>query len=79
MPFTEIKLKDQSGVQVVEIPDTLKINDDKAYLKKVGNSIYIIPYHDPWESLINSVNEFTEDYMVDRDQPTQAQRESFDQ
>lgn len=78
MPFKEIDLKDQSGAQVIEIPDSFKIDDNKAYLKKVGNSIYVIPYHNPWESLVNSVNEFTEDYMVNRDQPTQQSRESID-
>jgi antitoxin VapB len=78
MPFKEIDLKDQSGAQVIEVPDSLKIDDDKAYLKKVGNSIYVIPFHNPWESLIDSVNEFTEDYMADREQPTQQKRESLD-
>lgn len=71
MPFQEVSLKDKSGAQIIEVPDTLKIDDDKAYLKKVGNSIYVIPFHNPWESLIDSVNEFTEDYMVNRDQPIQ--------
>jgi antitoxin VapB len=78
MPFKEIELKEQSGSQVIEIPATLKIEDDKVYLKKVGNSIYVIPFHNPWESLIDSVNEFTEDYMADRNQPTQPKRESID-
>jgi len=78
MPFKEINLKDQSGAQIIEVPDTLRIDDDKAYLKKVGNSIYVIPFHNPWESLIDSVNEFTEDYMANREQPTQQERESID-
>ena len=78
MPFKEFDLKDHPGGQIIEIPDTLKINDDKVYLKKVGNSIYVIPFHNPWESLIDSVNEFTEDYMADREQPTQPKRESID-
>lgn len=78
MPFKEIEIKNQSGAQVIEVPDTFKIDDDKAYLKKVGNSIYVIPYHKPWESLVDSVHEFTEDYMAERDQPAQQKRESMD-
>ena len=63
--------------QLIEIPENLKIDDDKVYLKKVGNTIYVIPYHNPWESLLESVDSFTEDFMSDRDQPVQQQREFF--
>jgi antitoxin VapB len=78
MPFKEIDLKDQADVQLIEIPDTFKIKDNKAYLKKVGNSIYVIPYHNPWESLVDSIGKFTADYMKDREQPAQQKREFID-
>ena len=63
--------------QLIEIPENLKIDDDKVYLKKVGNTIYVIPFHNPWQSLLESVDNFTEDFMSDRDQPVQQQREFF--
>ena len=78
MSFEKISLKKRSGRQVIELPDNLRIDDDTVYLKKVGNSIYVIPYHNPWESFINSVEEFSEDYMAERNQPSQAKRESMD-
>ena len=72
-----VNIQDISGSQVIRIPDTLKIKDDKVYLKKVGEVLYIIPFHDPWRSLIDSVNEFSEDFMEDREQPEGQSRESF--
>jgi len=63
--------------QLIEIPENLKIDDDKVYLKKVGNTIYVIPFHNPWQSLFESVNNFTDDFMNDRNQPVQQQREFF--
>lgn len=76
MPFETIDIKDISGEQVIKIPDKFKIDDDKVYLKKVGNTLYLIPYHNPWQVLFDSVNDFTEDFM---EQPDQQSRESLDQ
>jgi len=78
MPFETIEIQDISGFQSIKIPDDFKINDNKAYLKKVGNALYLIPFHDPWQSLFDSVNEFTADFMNERKQPEQQIRESFD-
>ena len=76
--FEAINIQDISGSQMIKIPDNFKINDDKVYLKKVGNTLYIIPFHNPWQSMFDSVNEFSEDFMDDRQQPKQQSRESFD-
>ena len=78
MAFETIEIKNIEGFQAIQIPDKLKINDDKVYLKKIGNSLYIIPFHNPWDNLINSLNSFTADFMVDRRQPDNQKRESFD-
>ncbi|MEQ8687108.1 AbrB/MazE/SpoVT family DNA-binding domain-containing protein [Imperialibacter roseus] len=78
MGFETIDIKDSTGTQLIGIPESLKINDNKAYLKKVGNVLYIIPFHDPWKSLIDSVNEFSDDFMIERDQPIEQKRETFD-
>lgn len=78
MAFQTIDIQDISGFQSIKIPDNFKINDDKVYLKKVGNALYIIPFHNPWQNLIDSVDEFSQDFMNDREQPTDQTRESFD-
>lgn len=67
-----------TGSQLIEIPESFKIDDDKVYLKKMGNTLYIIPFHNPWQSLVESVHNFTEDFMDERRQPVQQKRESFD-
>ena len=80
MTFQTIDIKDNplSGGQTIKIPDALKINDDKEYLKKIGNSLYIIPFHNPWENLFGSLDAFTPDFMMDRQQPDNQKRESLD-
>jgi len=78
MEFETIDIKEQKGFQAIRIPDNLKINDSKVYLKKIGNSIYIIPFHNPWQNLIESLDAFTPDFMNERNQPENQKRESFD-
>lgn len=77
MAFEAIKVQDISGSQVIKIPENFKINDDKVYLKKVGDTLYIIPFHNPWQSMVDSLDKFSEDFMDDRQQPGQQSRESF--
>lgn len=74
MGFEAVNIQEISGSQVIKIPDNFKINDDKVYLKKVGNTLYVIPFHNPWQSMVDSVNEFSEDFMEDRQQPQQESR-----
>ncbi len=78
MKFETIDIIEKKGIQAIMIPHTLKINDSKVYLKKIGNSIYIIPFHNPWQNLIESLDTFTTDFMTDRNQPDNQKRESFD-
>lgn len=78
MRFETIDIKSKKGDQAIRIPQRMRINDDKAYLKKVGNVLYIIPFHDPWQNLFDSLDSFTSDFMDSREQPNNHHRELFD-
>ena len=78
MGIETIDIKNNKGKQAITIPNKMRINDDKVFLKKVGNTLYVIPFHNPWQNLIDSSGSFTADFMDERSQPVQQQRESFD-
>ena len=78
MGIETIDIKSNKGARTIRIPNKMRINDGKVYLKKVGNTLYIIPYHSPWQNLIESTYSFTDDFMEERNQPVQQQRELFD-
>ncbi len=78
MAFEAIEIKQKKGIQEIRIPDRLKIKGSKVYLKKVGNSLCIIPFNELWQNLIDSLELFTTDFMEKRDQPDNQQRESSD-
>ena len=78
MKVEEVEIQNSLGVQAITIPSQFKIEDDKVYLKKIGNVIYIIPFHQPWQNFYDSLDGFTTDFMEDRNQPIEQTRESFD-
>ena len=78
MGFKTINIKNKKGFQTIRIPKQMKIDDDKVYLKKVGNALYIIPYHKTWQNLFDSLESFTSDFMDERKQPENQPREYFE-
>lgn len=77
MKLETINIKNTKGNQAIQIPQKMRIDDDKAYLKKVGNVLYVIPFHNPWQNLFDSLDLFTADFMDNREQPINQLRESF--
>lgn len=73
-----VEVKQTKEGQSIELPEEFSINDDKVYLKKTGNIISIIPYHHPWQNFQDSLSQFTDDFMNERSQPPQQNREAFD-
>ncbi len=78
MNFEAIDIQNIEGMQEIRIPDDFKINDSKVYLKRVGNALYIIPYHNPWQNLFESLDQFSPDFMSSRNQPKQQERKTFE-
>ncbi|MBX2923802.1 MAG: hypothetical protein KF746_16480 [Chitinophagaceae bacterium] len=78
MKIEAVDIQNIAGIQTIPLPQALRINDDKVYVKKMGNVIYIIPYHTPWQSFYDSLSGFSPDFMNDRAQPLSQNRELFD-
>jgi antitoxin VapB len=54
--------------QMVRLPDKFRFSDDKVFVKRIGNAIILIPYHDPWRPLFDSLDKFSDDFMDERNQ-----------
>jgi len=55
--------------QVVRFPEDFHIVSKKMYIHTVGNTVVLLPEDDPWEPLFASLNQFTDDFMSEREQP----------
>lgn len=78
MAFEIADINDKNSFQSVRIPNKLRLKENKVYLKKLGNALYLIPYSDPWASLIEGIDSFTSDFMDAREQPPSQISEAFD-
>ena len=73
------KLFKNGQSQAVRLPKAYRFKGEQVYIKKVGNAVMLIPFDDPWQLMLDSLDEFTDDFMLERNQPTEVEvRESFD-
>jgi len=63
--------------QAVRLPKDFRFSENDVFIKKIGKMVVLFPKDDPWSSLVNSLDQFTDDFMESRDQPLQNPREKF--
>ena len=63
--------------QAVRLPKNFRFTGDDVFINKIGKMVVLLPKDDPWSSLINGLDQFTDDFMDSRDQPNQDSRENF--
>ena len=77
MPMETAKLFQNGRSQAVRLPKHLRFQGDRVFVKRMGNAVVLLPYNDSWQSLFESIDQFSDDFMDDREQPPQQQRESL--
>ena len=60
------KLFNNGRSQAVRLPKELRFSGDDVYIKKIGNMVVLLPKDDPWSPLMNSLDQFTDDFMHER-------------
>jgi antitoxin VapB len=63
--------------QAVRLPKEFRFDGDFVYIKKSGNAVILIPAADSWDSLVRSLDKFSDDFLTERNQPKSQTRESF--
>lgn len=70
------KLFQNGQSQAVRLPKEFRFEGNQVFVKKSGNAVVLIPAVHSWDSLVNSLDKFSKDYMTDRKQPKQQKREA---
>lgn len=66
----------QSGrSQAVRLPKEFRFNGSEVFVKRIGKAVVLLPTDDAWDSLAQSLDLFSEDFMVERGQSQEQQRE----
>lgn len=63
--------------QAVRLPKEFRFEDDHVFVKKSGNVVVLIPAKNSWDTLIQSLDKFSDDFMVERKQPKMQKREDL--
>lgn len=71
------KLFKNGQSQAVRLPKAFRFDGTEVYIKKVGNAVVLLPVNHPWESLFASLELFSEDFMNDRNQPEEQERDDL--
>ncbi len=63
--------------QAVRLPKKFRFEGDEVNIKRVGNGVLLLPMKDSWDSLFQSLEKFSDDFMEDRSQPKGQEREGL--
>jgi antitoxin VapB len=63
--------------QAVRLPKEFRFEGDFVYVKKSGNAVVLLPANGIWAALVESLDEFSDDFMADRNQPKAQEREAL--
>ena len=69
------KLFRNGGSQAVRLPKEFRFEGSRVFIKKVGDAVVLLPRQDSWETLFDSLEQFTDDFMATRDQREHQVRE----
>ena len=60
--------------QAIRLPKEYRFQGTRVYVKRMGNAVVLIPEHDSWQTLVESLHQFSDDFMNERQQPPAQDR-----
>ena len=69
------KLFSNGRSQAVRLPKECRFLGEEVYIKRFQGMVMLLPTEGAWQSLVDSLSQFSEDFMALRDQPTEQVRE----
>ena len=68
------KLFKNGQSQAVRLPKEFRMTGDEVFIKKQGEAIILLPKENSWAPLFDSLNHFTKDFKIERNQPGEDQQ-----
>jgi antitoxin VapB len=59
------KIFSNGGSQAVRLPKTCRFNDSEVLVNRIGNFVILFPKEYRWQSLLTSLDLFTEDFLAE--------------
>jgi antitoxin VapB len=75
--MTTAKLFKNGSSQAVRLPREFRFRGKEVYIRRLGNGVALLPKDDPWASLVESLDEFSGDFLSTRSQPPVQSRKKW--
>ena len=59
------KIFENGGSQAVRLPKEYRFDSNEVSVNKIGNIVLLSPKLDKWESVLQAIDMFSEDYLAD--------------
>ena len=53
------------GSQAVRLPKDCRFDRDEVMVKRIGKVVMLMPKEDPWASMLQGLDMFTDDFLAD--------------
>lgn len=72
------KVFENGRSQAVRLPKKFRFVGDEVVVQRLGNAVLLVPKEDAWQTFMNGINSFTDDFFEDgRSQDVPTARESL--
>ena len=75
--MNKAKIIPNGGSQAVRLPKDFQFDGKEVYISKVNGIVMLFPVGEEWDTLIKSLDMFSEDFMATREMPAEQVRESL--
>ena len=59
------KVFTNGGSQAIRLPKDCRFDDEEVLVRKIGNVVMLFPKDDKWQSLLASLDLFTDDFLAE--------------
>ena len=73
----EAKLFTNGQSQAVRLPKEFRFHGKSVYIKRSGSYVVLTPKENPWRVMFDACGKFTPDFMAQREQGYQENREDI--
>ena len=63
------KLFKNGRSQAVRLPRDCRFEDEEVYIKKIGNTVMLFPKNQVWQTFLEGLYGFTDDFLSDGREP----------
>ena len=71
------KIFENGRSQAVRLPKECRFNSDEVAVNKIGDIVILVPKENKWETFMQAIDMFSDDFMNERNNDIKQEREKL--